>query len=117
MSGNHFGHDGRKYFSIKARDEADKAFDKTAADAKRKGKGNSHCSGTDDWSKQEWDDWIEQWHTRPWNNKKDPSRATTAAGGAYSIAIADGKEIIKRYDCGRFACKDSNEGFFGGVAC
>ena len=80
MSGNHLGHDGRKYFSIKQRDEADKEFDNIAAEKVRKGKGNSHRSDNDSWTQQEWDDWKE-WFTRPWNNKKDSSRAP-AAGGA-----------------------------------
>ena len=97
MSGNHLGHDGRKYTSLKAHDEADNKFDKTVAG--RRGKGNSHRTRDGSWTEQEWDDWKAQWKTAPWDKKSTPTDAPADVKPA-----ADGNTITERHDCGRFSC-------------
>ena len=101
MSGVHYGHDGRKYFSLKARNDADKIFDQT--NAGRRGKGNSHTPHGVEWTDQEWEDWKAQWKSASWDKKPAPINAGQFSQPADGT-LADGSLVITvRHGCDRFS--------------
>ena len=119
--GGHFGHDGKLYRTLTARNQADKVFDQT--NAGRRGKGNSHTGrgaattapwhsdkDKDKYTEAEWEEWQAQWPkpAAATPDKEDPAKI------AEKIA---GMGITTRHPCGRFSCKKDSEGFYSGVTC
>ena len=109
--GNHPSHNGKHYFSLKARDEADKIH----AKASSKGKGDKSRTpnsrggpiGDKQYTDAEWKTWMAQWPTpAPWRKPADGSPAAEAT----SPAEASDHEITRRLPDGRFAKEDSYEG-------
>ena len=108
MTAIHLSHDGKKYQTIKQRDDADKAFNK--AGDKRSGKGNSHRTRTSEYSKVEWD----AWRVGGWKTADDKSKLSAPTDDDTS---AEAYTITEHNADGRFSCKNSRPGQFGGVQC
>ena len=118
MTGVHLSHNGNRYFSLKARDEADKAH----AKATFKGKGDrgrtANSRGGPIGDKQltdaEWQTWMAKWPTpAPWHQ---PAAGSPAADGP-PPADATSQEITRRLADGRFAFEATEDDRYEGVSC
>ena len=119
MSGLHLGHDGKKYFSIKIRDEADRAHAK--ASPKGNGKSNRWNKnktpnsrggpvGGGEYTAAEWKEWMAQWDNPRWTAAepkqapwKQPALEWRAPNAEAPSAEAPTPEITRRLADGRFA--------------
>ena len=137
MSGIHLGHDGKKYFSTKIRDEADRAY----AKANPKGNGKArrwdrdktpNRRGSPAWGGEytaaEWKEWKEAWYTprgaaaapkQPAGEQ--PAVEWIAPGSEPPTAEAPSAEappeVSRRLADGRFAYTTTDDAAWEGVAC
>ena len=130
MSGVHLGHDGKRYFSIKSRGEADRAHAKTSS----KGKGDRHRApkspnsrggpvGGGEYTAAEWKDWMAQWDNSrgaaaapkqpPWEQPALEWRAPNAEAPSAEAP----PEITRILADGRFAYASTEDSVWEGVSC
>ena len=117
MAGVHLSHDGRKYFSIQQRDEADKAHAKSTSkgngDRGRTansrggapvGSGGNSAGTAPTWTDAEWQAWMAKWPTpAPWHKKVDDSAAAPGRPADEGAIRA----IKERFPDGRFSCENT----------